>query len=102
MRLAASLVINKERSTMAHTHEFDCVVCGAHFDDEKSLQRHNSEQHVPEQHLDARAPAEPTGTERARSGSGNQVSPRSKEGSSARFGSAGSGGLEFEPGPEKD
>jgi hypothetical protein len=87
---------------MAHTHEFDCVVCGAHFDDEKTLQQHNREKHVPDQHLDTRAPAEPTGTERARSGSTNQISPRSKEGSAPRFGSAGGGGLEFEPGPEKD
>jgi hypothetical protein len=100
MRLAAFPHSNKE-DIMAHTHEFDCVVCGAHFDDEKSLQRHNSEMHVPEQHLDASAPAEPTGNERTRSGS-NKTPLRSKEGKTARYGSAGSGGLEFEPGPEKD
>jgi hypothetical protein len=31
---------------MAHTHEFDCIVCGAHFDDTKSLARHNEEAHL--------------------------------------------------------
>ena len=51
---------------MTHTHEFDCVVCGAHFDDEKTLQRHNRERHVPELRTDPSAPAEPMGTERAR------------------------------------
>ena len=31
---------------MAHTHEYDCIVCGAHFDDSKSLARHNEEKHL--------------------------------------------------------
>ena len=30
---------------MAHTHEFDCIVCGAHFDSQDALVRHN-EQHM--------------------------------------------------------
>ena len=32
---------------MAHTHEYDCIVCGAHFDSEKDLDRHNQERHEP-------------------------------------------------------
>ena len=52
--------------TMAHTHEYDCVVCGAHFDSEKELQDHNQEKHTSQQAIDTRAPAEPTGTERSR------------------------------------
>jgi hypothetical protein len=51
---------------MAHTHEFDCVICGAHFDSEKDLQRHDREAHEPKQAIDPRAPAEPMGNERAR------------------------------------
>lgn len=31
---------------MAHTHEYDCIVCGAHFDSSKDLQRHNQEEHL--------------------------------------------------------
>ena len=31
---------------MEHTHEYDCIVCGAHFDDSKSLTRHNEEKHL--------------------------------------------------------
>ena len=31
---------------MEHTHEYDCIVCGAHFDDSKSLSRHNEEKHL--------------------------------------------------------
>ena len=31
---------------MAHTHEFDCIVCGAHFDTSKDLARHNENQHL--------------------------------------------------------
>ena len=26
---------------MAHTHEYDCIVCGAHFDSQNELVRHN-------------------------------------------------------------
>lgn len=89
---------------MAHTHEFDCVVCGAHFDDERDLQRHNRETHAPREAIDPHAPAEPMGTERARQGSANQNPPRTVTGKVAapKFGSAGSGGAEYEPGPERD
>ena len=51
---------------MAHTHEYDCVVCGAHFDNEKDLQRHDQNEHEPRLAIDVRAPAEPMGNERAR------------------------------------
>ena len=53
---------------MAHTHEFDCVVCGAHFDSEQDLHRHDRENHAPKQSIDIHAPAEPMGTERPRAG----------------------------------
>ncbi len=32
---------------MEHTHEFDCIVCGAHFDSQEDLARHDREQHEP-------------------------------------------------------
>jgi hypothetical protein len=51
---------------MAHTHEFDCIVCGAHLDSEDELARHNQEQHTPRQAQSASAPAEPMGNERRR------------------------------------
>jgi hypothetical protein len=51
---------------MAHTHEYDCIVCGAHFDSEKDLQAHNQEAHVPKQAIDVHAPAEPIGNDRPR------------------------------------
>ena len=57
---------------MAHTHEYDCVVCGAHFDDEKSLQRHDQEQHEPRLAIDPHAPAEPMGNERVRNRERNE------------------------------
>ncbi len=31
---------------MAHTHEYDCIVCGAHFDSSEELDRHNHEEHI--------------------------------------------------------
>lgn len=30
---------------MAHTHEFDCRVCGAHLDSQKQLDEHNQKEH---------------------------------------------------------
>ncbi|MEP6492232.1 MAG: hypothetical protein ABJF01_06120 [bacterium] len=51
---------------MAHTHEFDCVVCGAHFDSEEDLHQHDEAQHVHHKAIDVHAPAEPMGNERAR------------------------------------
>ena len=31
---------------MAHTHEYDCIVCGAHLDTQEQLTRHNKENHL--------------------------------------------------------
>lgn len=31
---------------MAHTHEFDCIVCGAHLDSQDQLARHNQDNHI--------------------------------------------------------
>ena len=93
---------------MAHTHEYDCIVCGAHFDDEKTLQSHNQEKHTPKLAIDPSAPAEPMGNERPRQKHGErhgEKHPRAetRDGSATpRYGSAGSGGAEFEPGPERD
>jgi len=56
----------QEEAYMTHTHEYDCVVCGAHFDNEKDLQRHDRDQHKPKLATDPRAPAEPMGNERPR------------------------------------
>lgn len=30
---------------MAHTHEYDCIVCGTHFDSQNELVRHNDKEH---------------------------------------------------------
>ena len=88
---------------MAHTHEYDCIVCGAHFDDEKTLQRHNQEKHTPKLAIDPSAPAEPMGTERPRHRDDKHPNAETRDGSATpRFGSAGGGGAEFEPGPERD
>lgn len=89
---------------MAHTHEFDCNICGAHFDRESDLQKHSMEQHTPKKAIDPRAPAEPMGTERARKPASSKNPPFTTTGkfTAPKFGSAGSGGAEIEPGPERD
>ena len=51
---------------MEHTHEYDCVVCGAHFDSEDALHRHDQAEHTPKLAVDVQAPAEPMGNERHR------------------------------------
>ena len=51
---------------MAHTHEYDCVVCGAHFDSQDDLAKHDREAHAPREAIDIHAPAEPMGNERPR------------------------------------
>lgn len=51
---------------MEHTHEYDCVVCGAHFDSQNDLARHDREQHTPKLGADASERAEPMGTEHRR------------------------------------
>lgn len=89
---------------MAHAHGFDCIVCGEHFDDERTLQHHSSEAHTTRKASDIHAPAEPMGTEPSRSPT-DEKHPRAetRDGSpTPRYGSAGSGGAEFEPGPERD
>lgn len=32
--------------TVEHTHEYDCIVCGEHFDDQKTLAKHNEDAHL--------------------------------------------------------
>ena len=39
-------VTSIRKGTVEHTHEYDCIACGAHFDDSKSLSRHNEEKHL--------------------------------------------------------
>jgi hypothetical protein len=51
---------------MEHTHEFDCVICGAHLDSEKALQEHDRANHAPKQAIDVHANAEPIGNEKLR------------------------------------
>ena len=29
-----------------HTHEYDCIVCGSHFDDQQALAQHNEREHI--------------------------------------------------------
>ena len=29
-----------------HTHEYDCIVCGAHFDKQTDLAAHNEREHI--------------------------------------------------------
>jgi hypothetical protein len=31
---------------MTHTHAYDCIVCGAHFDNGEDLDRHNQREHI--------------------------------------------------------
>jgi hypothetical protein len=51
---------------MDHTHEYDCIVCGAHFDSQDDLGRHDRAEHTPKIASDPSAPAEPMGTEKRR------------------------------------
>jgi hypothetical protein len=51
---------------MEHTHEYDCIVCGAHFDSQDDLARHDREEHEPRQAAQADGNAEPIGNERPR------------------------------------
>jgi hypothetical protein len=48
-----------------HTHEFDCIICGAHLDSDQDLARHNKEHHTPRGAADVER-AEPVGNEQAR------------------------------------
>jgi hypothetical protein len=51
---------------MAHTHEYDCIVCGAHFDSQNDLSVHNEAAHI----------ANATGMERPRADRTDEVKPR--------------------------
>lgn len=51
---------------MAHTHEYDCIVCGAHFDSSQDVARHNEEVHLKNA----------TGMERPRDDRGDEKAPR--------------------------
>ena len=51
---------------MAHTHEYDCIVCGAHFDNSQDVARHNEEVHLPNA----------TGMERPRTDLPSDAAPR--------------------------
>ena len=51
---------------MTHTHEYDCIVCGAHFDSQDDLARHDRAEHEPKQAAPADDPAQPIGNERVR------------------------------------
>jgi hypothetical protein len=65
---------------MAHTHEYDCVVCGAHFDSQDDLARHDEQNHRPTLNANPSDPAEPIGTERPRrqgDGDPNRGAPQS-------------------------
>ena len=46
-----------------HTHEFDCIICGAHLDSETALKQHDDEQHAAPKVSASDAPAEPIGNE---------------------------------------
>lgn len=50
-----------EQTQMAHNHEFDCPICGAHLDSRDDLTRHTDREHA--QH--GRGPSDP---ERGRAG----------------------------------
>ena len=50
---------------MTHTHEYDCIVCGAHFESSKDLSRHNEAAHL----------ANATGMERPREVRSEELKP---------------------------
>lgn len=50
---------------MEHTHQYDCIVCGAHFDRSEDLANHNEHAHL----------STATGMERPRKAPDHRVSP---------------------------
>jgi hypothetical protein len=54
--------------SMAHTHEYDCIVCGAHLDSSEQLSRHNRDLHL----------RTATGMERPRRDTGDEREERDK------------------------
>lgn len=89
---------------MTEPRKFDCIVCGEHFEDERSLQHHSSEAHTTMGASGGTSRAEPTDEERAESSTDKkQPNASTRDGSATpRFGSAGGGGAEFEPGPKRN
>lgn len=61
---------------MTHTHEYDCIVCGAHFDSQDDLAKHDRETHEPQQLAASDTPAQPIGNEVARDDEGRDHSMR--------------------------
>lgn len=55
---------------MAHTHEFDCRVCGAHLDSQRELDEHTKKQHTT-QASSAPSAGNPSGRSSSLGGSGN-------------------------------
>ena len=53
---------------MGHTHEYDCIVCGAHLDSSEQLSHHNQELHL----------RTATGMERPRRDRGEEREDRNK------------------------
>ncbi len=45
VRSRAPLPTQAGEDFMAHTHEFDCPICGAHLDSRKQLDQHSSKEH---------------------------------------------------------
>jgi hypothetical protein len=72
---------------MAHTHEFDCRICGAHLDSREELDKHARTEHTAQAGASAKTANPPRTT------SGGITSPK--------FGSAGRGGAELDPGPKR-
>jgi hypothetical protein len=54
---------------MAHTHEFDCRVCGAHLDSQRELDEHTKKQHTAQ--ASASSASKPADRGSSFGGSGN-------------------------------
>jgi hypothetical protein len=44
--MCALEVRNAQERPMDQSHEYDCIVCGAHFENGDDLDRHNHEAHI--------------------------------------------------------
>jgi hypothetical protein len=55
---------------MAHTHEFDCRVCGAHLDSKRELDEHTKKEHTS-QASSASSASNPSDRGSSLGGSGN-------------------------------
>jgi hypothetical protein len=63
-------------SMAEHTHEFDCIICGAHFDSESALHKHDDEKHGAPRVAASSTPAEPIGNEHKTRFNEGQRSPK--------------------------